>query len=499
MTIGIVAYLTVVGAGIAIAAWFFESGLRVLNLPGRWPWIGAIVLLLGAMIVAPRAGTLPESANVSVSTEPLHGGVGRSVGVGDPTGLWGTIRTSAASAPPRMAAGLDAVLPGWADFAVTLAWLTTSGVLLAILAIVHLRYRRRMTRWPTMRLHNRDIHVGDHGGPAVIGLWRPAIVIPSSLLDAGTAELSVVLAHEEEHLLARDNWLLALGCVAAALIPWHPASWWMLARLRLAVEVDCDRRVLRRGIERRLYGETLIDLGARCRGLPLGVAALAEHSTHLERRLVAMTATSPRFPRSRAATLVAISALIVAAACEARVPTSPEIERMDVAAAVSSPLAMVALPSDVTPAYEIDGKPASADDARAISAARTASIEIVRGERDGKAPTIKIATREFPGAVSLPTSDDSTGGATLQLGPTTIELEKTESTAVLGMARLVRFEGLVLIDGVRSNTSALSRINPESIASIEVLKGSAAAALYSEPQAAKGVIHVRLKPMSGAP
>jgi outer membrane cobalamin receptor len=58
---------------------------------------------------------------------------------------------------------------------------------------------------------------------------------------------------------------------------------------------------------------------------------------------------------------------------------------------------------------------------------------------------------------------------------------------------------MVLIDGVRSTAAALSRLAPASIASIEVVKGSAAVALYREPEAANGVIHVRLKPVSGAP
>jgi beta-lactamase regulating signal transducer with metallopeptidase domain len=503
MTVGIVAYISVVGACIALAAWILEGGLRLAELPGRWAWVGAIGLLLGAIFLAPQAGTVMEHASQAAEYPEAVSGEGPLLPAAQSAGaklFLGKIRSSVASSPGRIAAAVDESLPHWATSALKFVWIATSGLLLLILAVVHLRYRRRMTGWPTQRLRERDVQISDDVGPAVIGLRRPAIVLPRSLLEVSVTELDVVLAHEEEHLSARDNWLLTGGCVAAALLPWHPASWWMLARLRLAVELDCDRRVLRRGIGRRLYGETLIDLGARRRPLHLGIAALADHSTHLERRLVAMTSTSRRFARSRAATLIAASALIVAVACEARLPTAPEIERMDVAAAESSPLAKSALSSDAIPIYEVDGKPAAATDARGLSPDQIASIEVVKGSRAGEATTIRIVTRgsQARTGTASPEPGDSKTDAILYLGPTQIGPQRLESSAVLGIERIERFEGLVLIDGVRSSRSALSRIDPTSIASIEVLKGSAATTLYREPEAANGVILVRMKPGSGA-
>ena len=52
--------------------------------------------------------------------------------------------------------------------------------------------------------------------------------------------------HEREHQRARDPLLLHAAAVGALVMPWNPAVWWMLSRLKLAVEMDCDARVFAR-------------------------------------------------------------------------------------------------------------------------------------------------------------------------------------------------------------------------------------------------------------
>ena len=49
---------------------------------------------------------------------------------------------------------------------------------------------------------------------------------------------------------------------------------------------------------------------------------------------------------------------------------------------------------------------------------------------------------------------------------------------------------MVVIDGVVADRSALARLRPDEIAQVDVMKGAAAAALYSDPRAANGVIRV---------
>ena len=106
------------------------------------------------------------------------------------------------------------------------------------------------------------------------------------------------------------------------LTPWNPALWWQLRRLRLAVEADCDARVLRRRADVRAYGSVLLEVGRRAsRGRLAAAAAFAEPVSTLERRIRIMTAPRVRRPLLRAAGLGALAAALAVAACEAPAPT----------------------------------------------------------------------------------------------------------------------------------------------------------------------------------
>ena len=52
------------------------------------------------------------------------------------------------------------------------------------------------------------------------------------------------MAHERSHLDAGDPRLIALAVTLLVLMPWNPLLWWQFRRLRRAIEVDCDTRVL---------------------------------------------------------------------------------------------------------------------------------------------------------------------------------------------------------------------------------------------------------------
>src|SRR5690606_2123038 len=100
-----------------------------------------------------------------------------------------------------------------------------------------LHYRRMRRKWPTVEMDGTRVRLSPSAGPAVIGLFRPEIVIPKWLLTTSAAERELAIAHEKEHLRAHDAALLAGGCLLAALVPWNPAMWWMVFRLRLSVEI----------------------------------------------------------------------------------------------------------------------------------------------------------------------------------------------------------------------------------------------------------------------
>ncbi len=55
---------------------------------------------------------------------------------------------------------------------------------------------------------------------------------------------AIALAHEREHIMARDRLLSLFALVLLIVMPWNPALHWQVRRLRLAIEVDCDARVV---------------------------------------------------------------------------------------------------------------------------------------------------------------------------------------------------------------------------------------------------------------
>jgi hypothetical protein len=367
------------------------------------------------------------------------------------------------------------------SFAVVL-WVAASLCALVMLAFVHLRLRRSRRQWAEAELFGTRVSIAPDVGPAVVGVVRPRIVVPRWLLGRSSDEQQLVLAHEREHLGARDHLLLGAGTLVVALVPWHPVAWWMLSRLRLAIELDCDARVLRRGVPPRTYGTLLIDLADHCTGFRVGATALADEGSHLERRLLAMKTTKTKRSYLRAGMLGSAAALMLLAACEAKVPTGPEIEAMDVASAskaVASTRMMEKTRLDSAIFY-VDGRQVDAKTANALTPNQIATINV---EKSGDHATIRIATNgqaPDPGA-----RGESALLRSKRLADTVRIVPAPQASK--------QFAGLLLIDGVKADPSAMKTLDPNNIESIEVLKGAAAEKLSSDPLAKNGIIKVTTK------
>jgi TonB-dependent SusC/RagA subfamily outer membrane receptor len=209
-------------------------------------------------------------------------------------------------------------------------------------------------------VHGAPVRVSGDVGPAVAGALRPQVVLPAWALD--DPRLPVMLAHERAHVRAGDPLLLAAARAAAALLPWHPAVWWQLRRLRAAVEVDCDRRVLRaRAADARAYGALLLDVAARPTAA-LPVLAMASSPTLLRRRIDVITTRRPAHALLRAAVPATLAAALVALACETPRPTGPR------------PVARVPLTQVVPAADAVPEGHVSAADVRDVLAAHAPDL-----------------------------------------------------------------------------------------------------------------------------
>jgi TonB family protein len=194
------------------------------------------------------------------------------------------------------------------------------GVVSLALAVGLLRagigLRRRARGWRATVVDGTEVLVAPDIGPAVVRLGGLRVVLPEWALSVEPAARSLILLHEKEHREARDPDLLLGATVALMLVPWALPLWWQVRRLQLAVETDCDRRVMRAGADAHAYGVLLLSVGARSPRQPLlAPTAFSEERSLLERRIEAMTSPSSKRRLVRTALATGVSALSVAAAC----------------------------------------------------------------------------------------------------------------------------------------------------------------------------------------
>lgn len=342
MTIATLAYALVFGSLVAVAAAALDACLRLGKRATRGVWLAALGLTL--------AGTMLARERAPVPTGPAAGGVAASAAVPNTSSLVDrivqalvTVRAVALHLADRALARIPAAHIPSLDRLLTVGWIAVSLAVLALLIAVHVHFRRARRAWPVATVDGTEVRLAPRTGPAVIGLIDPEIVVPAWLMTRASVEQRLVLDHEREHLRARDPLLLSAAYVTAALMPWHPAVWWMLARLRLAVELDCDARVLRRGVTAGSYGALLIDLAGRGTA-SAGVPALGLTLTNLERRLIAMTPHRRSHWFVRGSLLAGAALVAFAIACNAPVPTSPHHD--DVRAQVGDATRAVRIPDD---------------------------------------------------------------------------------------------------------------------------------------------------------
>jgi len=480
-------YSVLVSLLVAAAAIAIDGVARLARRPTRWVWLAAMAVSVVLVTFAPlRWSAIPASPAVIAT-------VNSTVAAPTPP-TWSQQVATALIGAQRVfdapllggIAWIQRRIPTSAPAFALGAWLVASTLLGLVFGLVQVRFGRARKRWPLTDLHGSRVRVSPNAGPVVVGLTRPEIVVPRWMLERTSAEQRVVIAHEAEHVRARDPWVLAGGWVALVTLPWSPALWFMLSRLRLAVELDCDARVLRGGVAPKAYGDLLIDLAERAAPLRLATTALADDSSHLAQRIIAMKPPMYRFAFARAAAVGAVGVVSLVAACSTALPTDADIKKMDATSAEGTARQLALITKDSVQ-YVVDGEQTTADRAKAIPADRIASVEVVKG---GENPTITIRTKTpdgQPAQLAMRRRDASAG-------------QGLDSVRVDGPGLIVRGQKagmaspIFFIDGKRVDESAFSKLklDPKQIESVEVVKGPAAVAAYGV-DAVAGAIVVKTK------
>lgn len=301
-------YSVVVGVFAAAVAWLVERALAALGRPRRAAWLAAIV----ATLVVPLLATALRPPVLLYPPPRVDSA---------PTVVVATNRVMASlEVAPALRAARVAGLS--LDVYATSAWLLTSLSLLGLHALGAWRLARRARAWRVARVDAHEVTVAPDIGPAVYGWWRPRVVMPAWLLDAPLGAQRLALAHERQHVAARDPQWLAAATFLGAFLPWNLPLLWMLRRLRFALEVDCDARVLRAGAQAEDYGLALLFVSERQARAPLATLALIERASQLERRIDIMIATPRRYPALAAGLCLALAASCIVVAAQVDPPAT---------------------------------------------------------------------------------------------------------------------------------------------------------------------------------
>ncbi len=268
-------YVNAVGMLLVVAGILIERVLPAA-FPRRWIWCAIIPV----SIILPgyyRWHHMVSVVDVQQAVQPPMGHVFgmTSITALDPV-LWARIESYDASIT-RLWVTLSAVLILWG---VANAW--------RVSRVVNLSRRARADG--TAIVDGVSVVVTDAIGPATVGLFRSRVLVPRWVLALPGAQRQYVLRHEDEHRRAHDARLLFVASLPLILMPWNLAMWWQLRRLCLAVEMDCDNRVVSGLGDPRAYGELLLKVAlAGSRGPRLQPALLGGVGT-LERRLTLLLA-----------------------------------------------------------------------------------------------------------------------------------------------------------------------------------------------------------------
>lgn len=189
-------------------------------------------------------------------------------------GVWALAITLVLALPlTRLALGAPAISVA-PRIAATLLAVWVLGALALLLRLVHGAVQARRLRTISSSLADKawhrslralhdcpavDLRVSDElRAPVVLGVWRPAIVVPRDMLALPPTARRCLLAHELAHVARADGLLLTAGAVARAIYWVCPLAWTALRRLRARAEDAADDAVLHAGVPSSSYAAQLV-------------------------------------------------------------------------------------------------------------------------------------------------------------------------------------------------------------------------------------------------
>ena len=105
--------------------------------------------------------------------------------------------------------------------------------------------------------------------PVTIGVFRPAILLPSEVIPAlNQTDFAVILAHEYGHIRRKDFLVCFLCQLTALPVAWHPGIQYLMSSISKTRELACDDYAAARIGKRIGYARTLLRLASLCLQAP---------------------------------------------------------------------------------------------------------------------------------------------------------------------------------------------------------------------------------------
>lgn len=236
----------------------------------------------GLWLVAPLAVLAvfaPQPAGLLPSADPIRVAAGQAVAVA----------LDVVAAPPPAPSAVSLLE------AFVLLWLAGFVVAAVMTFVAH---SRGMASFGGLAASGRRgvVRASKTGlGPAMVGVWRPRLVLPVDFETRFTVrEQALILAHEDHHRASGDTRINGLVSLVCCLNWFNPLVHLAARLLRVDQELACDAAVVERFPgERRTYAEALLKTQLASTPMPLGCHWPSGSSNLLQERLTMLAFKTP--------------------------------------------------------------------------------------------------------------------------------------------------------------------------------------------------------------
>jgi uncharacterized protein (TIGR03435 family) len=249
-----------------------------------------MAMLLGAVVTTALVDTRAvNAATAHVSSRTTHYG---RIDVFLPIHIHETPSPAAVSNAQRVDALLPWIVPAWFAGVVLLlarasaGWWRVRSVHKTALASKRSKWQSAANRLASRLRLTRVVQIvelSEIDVPLVVGCLRPVVVLPiAALSQLNVAQVEAILAHELAHVRRHDYFVNLMQTLAETLLFYHPAVWWISARIRDEREHSCDDVAVAVCGDPVVYAAALTELEAWRSG-ELSLAAAATGGSLLSR------------------------------------------------------------------------------------------------------------------------------------------------------------------------------------------------------------------------